>query len=112
MKALLNNKLKMYLAKLGILDKNKALWQSLPALADFGLTDAILTDLQEKIDAFTGRVSSPRTTRSDNRASNETMDSQFHFADLLLEEEIDRLMKVFKMTQPEFFAAYTAAREI
>ena len=84
----------------------------LPALAEFGVTADTLTDLQAKIDAYTGNVSGPRTARSNNRASGEMLDAEFAVADTVLEKQIDGLLAKFKTIEPEFHAAYVAAREI
>jgi len=68
----------------------------LPALAAFGVDAAVMTDLQNKINAYTGNVSGPRAARSNNRASNVTMESVFEAADAVVEGQIDGLMAQFK----------------
>ena len=40
------------------------------------------------------------------------MQAEFEAADTVLDEQIDRLMARFKTTEPEFYAAFAAAREI
>jgi hypothetical protein len=81
-------------------------------LTDQGLAPADLTDLQDKIDLYSGTVGKPRVARSSNRAAGKLMDAEFAAADKLLEEQLDGLILKFKISQPEFYNAYFAARQI
>lgn len=81
--------------------------------AAYGVTAETLADLQSKINAYTGNVSAPRTTRSTNRAAGTMVETEFEAADKVLTEQLDGLMVAkFKKSQPSFYAAYVAAREI
>jgi hypothetical protein len=86
---------------------------NIESLATFGVTAETLADLQSKINAYTGNVSAPRTTRSNNRAAGTMVETEFDAADKVLTEQLDGLMVAkFKKSQPSFYAAYAAAREI
>ena len=53
----------------------------------------------------------PRTKRS-NRASGVMLKAEFASINKTLTEELDGLMVRFKATEPAFYAAYVAAREV
>src|ERR1041384_3472866 len=68
-------------------------------LAEYGVTADTLAALQTKIDAYTGKVSKPRTTRSTNRASGTMLKTEFASVTKTLTEELDGLMLRFKTSQ-------------
>jgi hypothetical protein len=86
--------------------------ENLNALGTYGVTAKTLAALQTSIDSYRRSQSKPRTMRTDNRATQEQLTTEFAAIDKLLNEQLDRLMAKFKTTQPAFFTAYTAAREI
>jgi hypothetical protein len=84
----------------------------LAALADYGVTAPTLAALNDLIDVFGGKVTQPRAKRSSNRAAGEMLPVEFASADRVLAEEIDGMMKLFAVSQPEFYAGYLATREV
>ena len=85
---------------------------SLAKLADFGVTEQKLADLQAKITAYAELVGKPRSKRSSTKAAGQVLDVEFEATDKLLAGQLDGLLEQFKATQPLFYAAYKAARSV
>lgn len=81
-------------------------------LADNKVTADTLKAQQDKIDAYGKLVGKPRATRSNGKAARGVQQGEFAGIDRLLSKQLDGLMTPFKASQPEFFAAYFAARNI
>lgn len=81
-------------------------------LADCGVTANDLAALQTKINAYNAAIGKPRTKLSTNRAAGAMMDAEFDAADKVLDEQLDGLIEKYKVSQPSFYQAYVAAREI
>jgi hypothetical protein len=81
-------------------------------LADFGVDAAGLTALQGKIDAYSAVLGSPRSRASTHRAAAGLKDDEFTAADRVLEEQLDGLVENFRVSQPSFYEAYQAARDV
>jgi len=84
----------------------------LAALADYGITAATLTALDGAIDAYSAIVESPRSATNKVKSITEAIADNFEKADKALEDVLDRLMRGFEKTAPDFFREYEAARII
>ncbi len=85
---------------------------NLAALASFGVTQTVLDDLKARIaayDAASRQVSSGQAERVGARTAVADL---FNQADEVLKEEIDPLMQFFRVSQPELYNDYRAARVI
>ena len=85
---------------------------NLAALGPFGVTQAILEDLKARIaayDAATKQVSSGMAERVGARTA---VSDLFIQADQILKDELDRMMQFFRVSAPEFYNDYRAARVI
>ena len=85
---------------------------NLAALSPFGVTQAMLDDLKSRIaayDAATKQVSSGMAERVGARTA---VSDLFNQADQILKDEIDRMMQFFRVSAPEFYNDYRAARVI
>ena len=81
-------------------------------LADYDVSAATLTDFQSKITAYGGVNGKPRSARSNSRAAGELLKTEFAAVDRLLDKQLDGLMAKFKSSNPPFYAAYVAARDV
>jgi hypothetical protein len=86
---------------------------SLAALTPGGtLTQADLTDLQSKLEAFKTLLTQPRQTQAVTKGATDVLPAKLDAADRILERRIDRLMERYRVGQPEFYQAYKVARVI
>lgn len=83
-----------------------------PALADYGVTNAKLAELQTAIDGYTGEVSRPRAAIVDRKVTKAQIKELFKQADAILVEQMDNLIEDFAESNAEFVAQYKAARII
>jgi hypothetical protein len=81
-------------------------------LADYNITQARITALGKKIEAF-GKVSPrPRQRVAKRAAANQAVPRLHSQARTLLTRCLDRLMVQFRATEPEFYIEYRTARKI
>lgn len=93
-------------------DIHDAANENVAALADYGVTAATLSAFQTRIDAYRLSISSPSVARSNRRSKTELLAVELNRAGMLCKERLDGLMNQFRETQPDFFHAYQAAREV
>lgn len=85
---------------------------NLPALADYAVTAADLTDLAQKIAAYDGAVTSPGTARGTKKSATEKIDLEFEEFDNILNNRMDTLIPKFAAISPDFVRDYNNARTI
>lgn len=81
-------------------------------LADYGVTPAMLTELQDGITGWASQSQLPRLALSQRKVATENMKLYFDQADDILTKQMDNLMEQFKGSQPDFYNTYHAARKI
>ena len=81
-------------------------------LAEYGLTPAMLTDLQSAITAYAAVVGTPRAAIAARAATTTAIDAEIARADANLTSLLDRLMLQFKAAHLDFYNAYLNARKI
>jgi hypothetical protein len=81
-------------------------------LADHGVTDAKLTTLKKKIDAFDKISTKPRQSVAASSAATKRLPILLRQANRCLTKQLDKVMVRFKTTQPEFYAKYRASRAV
>ena len=79
---------------------------------DYGVTQAKLTALQQKIDAFRTAQPKPRRSRGSTKAATEQLRVCFTKADEIASEKLDKLVVQFEASEPTFFSEYMSARKI
>jgi len=95
------------------LAKAKALLQANPAgLSDTGLTQTAATILETRLAAWLAVVNKPEDLAKHESAVVALIAQQFDLADELLDMVLDKLMRQFAETQPQFYADYQKARTI
>jgi hypothetical protein len=85
---------------------------NIDSLADYGVTQAKLTSLRKKIEAFDGIQSKPRQKIASISAATRRLPKLFKQADQILNERLDKLVVQFAETEPAFYNAYKVARRI
>ncbi|MCV9386082.1 hypothetical protein [Reichenbachiella ulvae] len=88
------------------------LTEHLPALADYGVTEAQITDLSSSVDDYRELIGLPRlkgtATNLAKRNTYELMDDVSE----LFEEKMDKVMMQFRWSNPNFYEGYQSARTI
>lgn len=82
------------------------------ALADYGITAAMLTALQAAIDEYSSAAPKTRVARSRRKAIGGSQRELFKAADTILTERMDSLIGLLEAANPDFASTYKAAREI
>jgi Carboxypeptidase regulatory-like domain len=85
---------------------------NLDALADYGVTKAMLTALQTAIDEYSAAAPKPRTARSQRKAIVASLQDLFKQADEILITYMDSLIGLIRETNPDFADLYENLREI
>ena len=86
--------------------------ENLVALRDFGIDQDKLTAFDAAINEYSAKTPNPRTAIINRRTQKAKLVELFKQGDEILKDQIDGLMKNFRVTHPDFFNAYSAAREI
>lgn len=85
---------------------------NLPALADYGVTQAKLDDLSAAIDAYHAVLVAPRAAITDRKAATAALVDHFTAADTVLKGRMDNLAPILAADTPEFGRDYENARII
>jgi hypothetical protein len=86
--------------------------EELAMLADYNITQAKLTALTKKIEAYEKVCSKPRLNVAKKAAANKALPRLFKQGRNILTRRMDRLMAQFRTSAPEFYAEYKTARKI
>ncbi len=84
----------------------------LAPLADYGVTEAMLTDLQTKIDAASAAITAGRTATVGRKVATDRLALAYSEVDAFLADELDPLVAGLRPTAPEFCARYQQARTV
>lgn len=90
-------------------DLAKANEQDLPG---FAITATMLEDLKSRINAFEESLKEVSTGVAERVGARSRLSEFFVQADEVLKEELDPMMQIFRMSDPEFFNEYRSARVI
>ena len=82
------------------------------ALLAYGITDAMITNLQTAIDDFVTYISKPRAAKADTSAATAQMVKAYDDADKTLKEQIDKGMELYRFANDTFYINYFKARII
>ena len=85
---------------------------NLAALADYGIVEADVTELDALTTRFHGVKTAPRTTIAARAAETATLPDAIDHVTTILRDQLDKQMTKFRRTQPEFYAGYQSARVI
>jgi len=81
-------------------------------LATLQVTQANLDELTQAIDTFSSLKNQPRSASVERSVHTQSLESLIREANGILRDEIDRLVNLFKRSNPEFVAGYQNARVI
>jgi hypothetical protein len=81
-------------------------------LASYKITEALLGDLQEKIDAFAAALDGKDTGFANRSALRKVLSDQFDAADAILAEQMDTLIELVRKNNTLFYNQYFSARGI
>jgi len=81
-------------------------------LATYKITEALLADLQEKIDAFAAALDGKDTGFANRSALRKVLTDQFDAADAILAEQMDTLIELVRKNNTLFYNQYFSARGI
>ncbi len=81
-------------------------------IAEYGVTDDQIVDLQTDLNAFLKLLGKPRAYQIASIQATKDLESLFKESDLILKTKLDKVMKIFKRRDTNFYNGYLAAREI
>ena len=82
------------------------------SLADYGVTPAVLTDLQNAIDRYVAAIAAPRAAITDRKGATAEIRELMKDTTKLLVKRIDSLVEQFRVTNPDLVRGYEDARII
>jgi Carboxypeptidase regulatory-like domain len=86
--------------------------ENLGALADYGITQQTLTNLQTAITDYVAKSPQTRTAKSNRKTLTANLSNLFKQADTVLKEQMDKLIVAFRAEHPDFVKTYEANRII
>jgi hypothetical protein len=86
--------------------------KELANLADYGITEAQITELETSVDDFNSMIGRPRTIRNQAFAAISELQELVDTANGVANQKLDNLMLLFQAAQPGFFEEYKRARVI
>lgn len=86
--------------------------KELTNLAEYGLTEEMVVELETSLDDFKALIGQPRTVRNQAFAAMTLLDELFDAANDVVKNKLDKLMIRFKFTHTEFYSEYERARTI
>ena len=84
----------------------------LAALAAFGITPAIMTNLATALTDYQAQMASPTVARDNRAVATENLASLITETNDLLRFQIDSNMRIFELSAPDFYKLYRNARKI
>jgi len=81
-------------------------------LGDYGVTPAVLAELDDRITAFIELIAAPRVAITSRKGATSVLVELIKEMDLILKEQLDMLMPQFKVSDPVFYTHYFDSRLI
>ena len=82
------------------------------AIATYGVTAAMITELQTAITAYSATLAKPKAAKSQTKTATENLTKLFKEADELLVKRLDLDIELFKTSKPDFYSQYKTSRII
>ncbi len=86
--------------------------ENIKLLADFGVTQDIITELNASVEDFNVLIGKPRTILSQKYAALNNIEELFVVGNEVLKLKMDNAMVIFRDLQSEFYTGYQSARTI
>lgn len=84
----------------------------LTALADYGLDASAFADFSKSIEVFEALIVKPRDTIYERKDNTRSLVELFADTKSLLFDKLDKMMSLYKKSDPAFYSAYFSARNI
>jgi hypothetical protein len=81
-------------------------------LVNYGITQTEITSLETAISNFHSLISKPMDTIGERKQKTTNLAQLFASLDSIFYDKLDKLMVLFKKTNPEFYGEYRTARNI
>ncbi|MDR2563081.1 MAG: hypothetical protein LBC98_03980 [Prevotellaceae bacterium] len=91
---------------------SSAAQEHLPELGEYGVDQAIITKLNETIAALENVYNNPRVAIEEHKVYTGNIKQLFARVDSVLHDRMDKLVTLFKESDPNFYALYKNARNI
>lgn len=85
---------------------------NMPAVKDYGLTQAALDALQAAITNYAAQTPKPRSAVSQRKIHNANIKALFVDADAILKSQMDKMIVAFRAANPDFVTGYDSNRII
>jgi hypothetical protein len=82
------------------------------ALPDYGIDDAAINALDNAIGAFEQVINKPQVAIDERKLYTGNLKQLFAETDSILYDHLDKLITLFKISEPDFFALYKTARNV
>ena len=79
------------------------------ALADFGMTPAMLTEYSANVDAVEADLNIPKAAIDQKHFNTSSLEAELEASEVVLNRAVEKLMPQFKKSQPEFFSEFNSA---
>ncbi len=81
-------------------------------LAGYGITAPMIAALETKVTKFSTSLGARETGSAVSTSAFQQLDVMFKEADILLKEQMDKTMEIFRTSDPQFYGEYKQSREI
>ena len=85
---------------------------NLKALADFGVSKEILTEINTSMEEYRVLIGKPRSILNTKFVALDAVDQLIDEGNALLRDKMDNMMLMFRESNPEFYNGYERARTI
>ena len=82
------------------------------ALTAYGVTAAMITELQASITAYSATLAKPKNAKAQTKTATENLTKLFKEAEELLLKRLDLDIELFKVSKPDFYSQYKTSRII
>jgi len=80
------------------------------ALVNYGVTAAMITELQTTIANYSATLAKPKTAITQTKTATENLAKLFKETDNILTKRLDLDIELFKVSKPEFYSQYISSR--
>jgi hypothetical protein len=82
------------------------------ALSDYGISAADITELDSIISQLEGSLNAPASVIDEHKLYTSNLKALFVAADSIIYDKLDKLVRLFKTSSPDFFNLYSNARNV
>jgi hypothetical protein len=81
-------------------------------IGNYGITPEFIADMEAAISRYENLVTMPRVTIVEGKQVTTSLVHLFADVDTLLNDRLDKLMSIFKLSKPDFYSQYFYSRNI